>query len=963
MKFGNFFKSSKTKAHVVPDLIILPTPKSPPADDGYSTGSQNTPSLSSATLYSPHSFITSKQQQENSSKNKFFKSSKKFNLGSKKQSLSPSQVKKQINSTAPKSPPPQVEIKVDSPPPKTNEVTEEDNRKKMDTLTREEISDLNDLLSIFDGGEQTSSTKKEESPKLNYFQSRTLGRKPKLQEDKKQEEQTITKQELLERPTKGNIPRTQSQNYGRRSEGDDVTTTSEDRPRRPMGRSKTLTRPARNAYAKSLDRERAKKETKKADDLGFLQDVVSELLAVGKVEEPSVVLQQKPLRRPLSVESPREKERLPRSVGSIENFFDNLETQAEIYAKSLDNQDDEEEDDESTASEAENDVFSTEGNDSGIEDEAMPGVTKDTSHKRKSSSRNRKQHDDNGENRSSKKHDEKRREKDKVRRSESEPKKSKKHGKKSKSSGDVTVRIDGVDYNGETVARHGRSHERRSEPPLPTNKVDSKSKVKSLKSSSESSSHLTKSQTRNDLEGGQIENQQRSTSDSHVHKHHRREKERSKSPEKKEHKHRSKSPTKNGVGVSTTLRTGDYRRSTDEGVQVKRNNSIHNPSSTKSSEYAYDTTGGKHRVYVLPSKNEDPGPLPKKEQIRDFDDNIRTMMRGKKSDEDLVKTLGVSPDILKMLREEEKFWQRQQELKEWRQAKDSTYKHPPPPAASSHQYQPPQQDNHHNKPTPAYQATAIKDPSMDAEVLREAAENRLALQAEKLMKVRAEQQHILRTSRENLLDEPDRPPPPRNYKTSSRSSSSGHSHTTRSSFPTTPTSPLSSEHAYPPYPQYANLPHTQAPGDEPPPPVNRSNKSRTYEPKYTTGPTKVVPVMGVFSDDDDEIRSPTTSESRGYFSDEGFRDNTISKTHLARPMLRPVTEALKCTHCSNLIKDNRLIVVDKEGFHWHPACFRCVVCRALLSDSSAIRVRMVGVKLHCRFCTSARNGEQILSEV
>ena len=688
-------------------------------------------------------------------------------------------------------------------------------------------------------------------------------------------------------------------------------------------------------------------ETKKADDLDFLQDVVSELLAVGKVEEPSIVVQQKPLRKPLSVESPKEKERLPRSVGSIENFFDNLETQAEIYAKSLDNQDDE--DDESTASEAENDVFSTEGNDSGIEDETMPGVTKDTSHKRKSSSRNRK-HDDSGENQSSKKHDEKRRDKDKVRRSESEPKKSKKHGKKSKSSGDVTVRIDGVDYNGETVGRHGSSHERRSEPHLPMNKapVDSKSKIKSLKSEP-SSSHHTKSRPRNDLEGGQIENQQRSTSDSHVHKHHHRSsKERSTSPEKKEHKHRSKSPVKNGI--STTLRTGDYGKQGAEGVQVKRNNSMHNPS--KSNEYAYDTTSGKHRVYVRPSRNEDPGPLPKKEEIRDFDDNIRTMMRSKKSDEDLVNTLGVSPDILKMLREEEKFWQRQQELKEWRQAKDSTYKHPSPPAASSYQhppqYQPPQ-ENHKRNP-PAYHTTN-KDPSMDAEVLREAAENRLALQAEKLMKVRAEQQHILRTSRENLLDEPDRPPPPRNYKTSSRSSSSGHSHTTRSSFPPTPTSPLSPEHAYPPYPQYANLPHTQVPGDEPPPPVNRSNKTRTHEPKYV-GTTKVVP------DDDDEFRKTVPTESRGYFSEDGFQDNTISKTHLARPMLRPATEDLRCTHCSNLIKDNRVIVVDKEGYHWHPACFRCVVCRALLNDSSTIRVRVVGTKLHCRFCTSARNGKR-----
>ena len=257
--------SSLFLVSVVPDLIILPSPKSPPPDDGYSTGSQNTPS--SATLYSPRSFIVSKQQQENSNKNKFFKASKKFNLGasssssqkSKKSSLSPSQIKKQINSATPKSlspPSPQVDIKVDSPP-QEREATEEDDRKKMDTLTKEEISDLNDLLSIFDGGEQ-SPTKKEETPAQNYFKSRTLGRKPKLQEEK-QQQQTITKQELLERPAKGNIPRTQSQNYGRRSEGDDDTRSGEDRPRRPMGRSKTLTRPARNVYAKSLDRERVKK--------------------------------------------------------------------------------------------------------------------------------------------------------------------------------------------------------------------------------------------------------------------------------------------------------------------------------------------------------------------------------------------------------------------------------------------------------------------------------------------------------------------------------------------------------------------------------------------------------------------------------------------------------------------------------------------------------------------------------
>ena len=704
-------------------------------------------------------------------------------------------------------------------------------------------------------------------------------------------------------------------------------------------------------------------ETKKADDLDFLQDVVSELLAVGKVEGSSTIVLQKPLRKPLSVEP---KERLPRSAGSIENFFDNLETQAEIYAKSLNIQDN----DESSASEAENDVFSTEGNDSGI-DETMPGVTKDTTHKRSSSSRNRKQHDSN-ENRVSKKQEH--REKDKVKRSESEPKKSKKHGKKSKSSGDVTVRIDGVDYSGPTLeSQTGRSKERRSEPLIGKPSVDTKVKVKSRKSdaplSSNSQPHHSKSRHRNDLDGGQIENQERLMSDSLAHKQH---KERSKSPEKKDHnKHRSK--THQATSTSATLKThGESHRRRAEGAEVKQENSVKNPSKTRN-EYARDTAdGSKHAHVVRPQKNpDDPGPLPKKEHFRDFDDdNIRSMVRGKRTDEDLVRTLGVTPDILKLLREEEKFWQRQQELKEWRQAKDSTYKRPPYSTTDegNHQNQyappPPREESkyngvHFNKNNSA--------PTTDAEVLREAAENRLAMQAEKLMKVRAEQQQILRTSRENLLEEPDRPPPPRNYnKSSSRSSSSAHSNSrSSSSFPPTPTSPASEHALYPSSPQYANLPHTQLTGEEPPPPVDRTHKSRTRDNKLTTE-TKVVPLMGAFSDDEGLLSSTgnrmnpalsPTPDYRGYFSDDGFRDNTISKTHLARPVFRQPTQTIRCTHCGDNIRDNRMIVVEKENYHWHPACFRCVVCRTLLNDSGSIRVRMVGTKLHCRYCTSARNGE------
>ena len=672
--------------------------------------------------------------------------------------------------------------------------------------------------------------------------------------------------------------------------------------------------------------------------MDFLQDVVSELLAVGKVEGPDI--DTKPIQRPTSdsIDYPT---RIPRSVSSIDNFFDDIKLQADNYSRGLGREEDEE--DESTLSEAENDIFSTEGNDSGIEDETMPGITKESTHKRRSSSKHRKHHDGE-ENRSSK------RDKDRVKRSESDSKKSKKHRKhesdsktnslprsekhKTKSNGDVTVRIDGFDYNADTIGRHGRTKERRSEPPLPTKPpVDPKIKTKSRKSEP-TLSHHHKSRHQNDLNGGQIGLQERSMSDSHRH-------DRSKSPEKKGHKHRSKSPSKN---ATMNVRNGDYRK--PEGAEIKLNNSVHGREAT-SNEYMWDTSDGRHRVYVQP-KNEDPGPLPKKEKFRDFDNNIRSMVRGKDNDPDLVEKLGVTPDILKLLREEEKFWQRQQELKEWRQAKDSTYERPPPPS------------NYH--PRSAYttnpsSSSNNRSAELDAEILREAAENRLALQAEKLMKVRAEQEHILRQSRENLLDEPDiaRPPPPRNYKSSARSSSSGHSHSqtgnTRS-FPSTPTSPVRDQ-TYPSYPQYANLPHTQPE----PPPINRANKHPHH---VADERSKGTPPLGAtFSDDEDVFneRKQATMDYRGYFSDDGFRDNTISKTYLARPMFRQPNQTLRCTHCSNFIKDNRLMFVDQQNYYWHPSCFRCVVCRALLNDSNAIRVRMVGSKLHCRFCTTARDGK------
>ena len=283
---------------VIPDLIILP-PKSPPTDDGYSTGSQNgsTPS----TLYSPHSFITS-SNQENTLNKKLSKVSKKFSIGSSQKSKkgsgsnSPAQVKKQTNSNSilqskPSTP---AESKKSVPIPDSKE-TEHSN---MNTLTREEINDLNDLLSdlMFDDKEhvdpslgiettdhpsiktnnqQMKSTAKNLSQPPPYLETRTLGRKPKppyqtqapvettLQRSKSEiygkriepdtKEQDVPQQQQLQPPIKVNIPRTRSQNYDKRAENDSEV------PRRPMGRSQTLTRPARRAYTRSLDREKARK--------------------------------------------------------------------------------------------------------------------------------------------------------------------------------------------------------------------------------------------------------------------------------------------------------------------------------------------------------------------------------------------------------------------------------------------------------------------------------------------------------------------------------------------------------------------------------------------------------------------------------------------------------------------------------------------------------------------------------
>jgi len=230
--------------------------------------------------------------------------SKKFSIGNGQKSKkggvsSPSQVKKQTYSN----PTPVLQIKPSTPPQSKISALIPDSKAEtgsnMNTLTRDEINDLNDLLSMFGDKEHMDpslgiETTDHPSSKANnqqvksvknlsqpppYLETRTLGRKPKppyqtqtpvettlqrsqsqiyskrIEPDPKEyyEQPQQQHEQQLQPPIKANIPRTRSQNYGKRIEDD-----SEEVPRRPMGRSQTLTRPARRAYTRSLDRERAK---------------------------------------------------------------------------------------------------------------------------------------------------------------------------------------------------------------------------------------------------------------------------------------------------------------------------------------------------------------------------------------------------------------------------------------------------------------------------------------------------------------------------------------------------------------------------------------------------------------------------------------------------------------------------------------------------------------------------------
>jgi len=194
--------------------------------------------------------------------------SKKFSIGNGQKSKkggvsSPSQVKKQTYSN----PTPVLQIKPSTPPQSKISALIPDSKAEtgsnMNTLTRDEINDLNDLLSMFGDKEHMDpslgiETTDHPSSKANnqqvksvknlsqpppYLETRTLGRKPKPPY------QTQT-------PVETTLQRSQSQIYSKRIEPDPKE--YYEQPQQQLGRSQTLTRPARRAYTRSLDRERAK---------------------------------------------------------------------------------------------------------------------------------------------------------------------------------------------------------------------------------------------------------------------------------------------------------------------------------------------------------------------------------------------------------------------------------------------------------------------------------------------------------------------------------------------------------------------------------------------------------------------------------------------------------------------------------------------------------------------------------
>ena len=361
----------------------------------------------------------------------------------------------------------------------------------------------------------------------------------------------------------------------------------------------------------------------------------------------------------------------------------------------------------------------------------------------------------------------------------------------------------------------------------------------------------------------------------------------------------------NLVAAKSKLKPPKYLNPPND-APLKRNNSIH----IKEPEYTWDTADGRHRVYLRSKEGVTSAPPNRNDILNNHDENFKGWLRNNNPQDNIHERLGVSPDIVELLREEENFWQKQQELKKWRESHDK-------------------QINNFNKPTLPPARTrpnstyARINASPVSESVREIEEARIERDANRLMYFRAQQVHVLETSKENLYRDDEKKTVIQPYHSSILSSSHVNAHNLKQ---------RSSVHF-------------------------STNNKPVYERSNLVRNTRRARTTTCFSDDDEifnDYRRDSSAHNRGYFSD---HDTFLeSSTFQAGPKQTGNKFRIRCTSCSRTINDERLISIEGHDFNWHIKCFFCVVCRAYLNDKHIVRVRVVDSRLHCRFCYSARNG-------
>ncbi|XP_047127029.1 uncharacterized protein LOC100204021 isoform X2 [Hydra vulgaris] len=345
-------------------------------------------------------------------------------------------------------------------------------------------------------------------------------------------------------------------------------------------------------------------------------------------------------------------------------------------------------------------------------------------------------------------------------------------------------------------------------------------------------------------------------------------------------------------------------------ASLKRNNSIH----IKEPEYTWDTADGRHRVYLRSKESEASQSPDKNVFLNEHDTKFNGKLRNNRTQDDIQEILGVSPEIIELLKEEERFWQKQQELKKWVESRDKVNNVRKPPLQPTR--------------TQTISINGKVNGFLMSESEREIEEERIEKEVDRLMFLRAQRKHILQAPIENISRNDEKRYDQLNHSSIlSNNSINGRNTKGRSSV------------------------HFS------------TNNKPVYQRSTSIRQNRRVRSGNCFSDDDEvfnDYRRDNAVDNRGYFSD---HDTVLkSPTFNAGPKKTGNNLRIKCTSCSRSILDERLINIDGYNYNWHVKCFFCVVCRAYLNDKHIVRVRVVDSRLHCRFCYSARNGE-LMSEV